>query len=418
MNILVVGNGFDLAHDLPTRYSDFLDFMTLYITKNYPGWQKLGTDPFHDGNNYFQCYNSIIADALRKISKNSKVRILFNNYEEIFKELMLKEKSLEKFYLNSFFRYCLGVYSYKKNFDSEFNWVDIEEEISHFLISFQSKSFTKASLKSTSIQLPFIYGDSYTIIPFFIPTVYQALKSKNIPMELLRKEIFTCLFEELEAFSLILKIYLKVVSEYSKEHLEKKFQINAENAFEATEGICINRIVSFNYTDTVKIYTPNAPVHFVNGNLNNSKIILGIENPVPEPEKNNSNVDDIAFFFKNVQRVLYNMFYDYRNWIPYTNPFVVENEDKSKSNVYTGTNIYIIGHSLAVSDKYILTDLMTDVNTVTIYYHDKKDMEDKIRNLYKILGDLKFSQHVNNNTARPFIKLVNQSEITIEKAKT
>lgn len=24
MNILVIGNGFDLAHDLPTRYSDFL----------------------------------------------------------------------------------------------------------------------------------------------------------------------------------------------------------------------------------------------------------------------------------------------------------------------------------------------------------------------------------------------------------
>lgn len=235
-------------------------------------------------------------------------------------------------------------------------------------------------------------------------------------MELLRKEIFTCLFEELEAFSLILKIYLKVVSEYSKEHLEKKFQINAEDDFEATEGIFINRIVSFNYTDTVKIYTPNAPVHFVNGNLDNSKIILGIENPVPE--KNNSTVDDITFFFKNAQRVLYNMFYDYRNWIPYTAPFTVKNKDKSKSKPYIGTNIYIIGHSLAVSDKYILTDLMTDVNTVTIYYHDKKDMEDKIRNLYKILGDLKFSQHVNNNTARPSIKLVNQSEITIKKAKT
>ena len=411
MNILVVGNGFDLAHELPTRYSDFLDFMTLYITKNYPNWKNWGTNSFHDENNNFKHYNSILWNTLSKISKNSKVHILFNEYEENFKELMLKEKSLEKFYLNSFFLYCLGVYSYKKNFDSEFNWVDIEEEISHFLISFQSKSFTKDSLKLTSIQLPFLYGDSYTTIPFFIPTVYQALKSKNIPMELLRKEIFTCLFRELEVFSLLLKIYLKAVSEYSKEHLEKIFKINAEDDFEATEGIFINRIVSFNYTDTVKIYTPNAPVHFVNGNLDNNKIILGIENP--SPEKNNSVIDDIVSFFKNVQRVQYHMFYDYKNWIPYTSPLIVENEDKSKSKVYTSTNIYIIGHSLALSDKYILTDLMTDVNTVTIYYHDKKDMEDKIRNLYKILGDKKFSQHVNNNTARPSINLVNQSEITI-----
>ena len=26
MNILVIGNGFDLAHELPTKYTDFLDF--------------------------------------------------------------------------------------------------------------------------------------------------------------------------------------------------------------------------------------------------------------------------------------------------------------------------------------------------------------------------------------------------------
>lgn len=30
MNILVIGNGFDLAHELPTRYSDFLNFVKSY----------------------------------------------------------------------------------------------------------------------------------------------------------------------------------------------------------------------------------------------------------------------------------------------------------------------------------------------------------------------------------------------------
>ncbi len=34
MNILVIGNGFDLAHGLPTKYGDFLDRIKLieYIT--------------------------------------------------------------------------------------------------------------------------------------------------------------------------------------------------------------------------------------------------------------------------------------------------------------------------------------------------------------------------------------------------
>ena len=42
MNILVVGNGFDLAHGLPTKYSDFLDFITLYITKYHSDWSRWG----------------------------------------------------------------------------------------------------------------------------------------------------------------------------------------------------------------------------------------------------------------------------------------------------------------------------------------------------------------------------------------
>ena len=30
MNILVIGNGFDLAHHMPTQYSDFLDFVKAF----------------------------------------------------------------------------------------------------------------------------------------------------------------------------------------------------------------------------------------------------------------------------------------------------------------------------------------------------------------------------------------------------
>ena len=38
MNIIVIGNGFDIAHNLPTKYTDFLEFVKVirYIlnTKN------------------------------------------------------------------------------------------------------------------------------------------------------------------------------------------------------------------------------------------------------------------------------------------------------------------------------------------------------------------------------------------------
>ena len=30
MNILIIGNGFDLAHGLPTKYADFLKFIDFF----------------------------------------------------------------------------------------------------------------------------------------------------------------------------------------------------------------------------------------------------------------------------------------------------------------------------------------------------------------------------------------------------
>lgn len=32
MNILIVGNGFDLAHGLPTKYADFLKFIDFFTS--------------------------------------------------------------------------------------------------------------------------------------------------------------------------------------------------------------------------------------------------------------------------------------------------------------------------------------------------------------------------------------------------
>ena len=37
MNILVLGNGFDLAHGLPTGYKDFLRFTDAFVEYNQTG---------------------------------------------------------------------------------------------------------------------------------------------------------------------------------------------------------------------------------------------------------------------------------------------------------------------------------------------------------------------------------------------
>ena len=49
MNILVIGNGFDIAHGLPTKYSDFLNFIRKYYQfKNADEISKLDEEKFKD----------------------------------------------------------------------------------------------------------------------------------------------------------------------------------------------------------------------------------------------------------------------------------------------------------------------------------------------------------------------------------
>lgn len=58
MNILVIGNGFDLAHDLPTSYSDVLNFLqAINITSKWRG-EKNEFINTHLSNKNFNSYVS------------------------------------------------------------------------------------------------------------------------------------------------------------------------------------------------------------------------------------------------------------------------------------------------------------------------------------------------------------------------
>ena len=403
MNTLVVGNGFDLAHGLPTRYSDFLDYVTLYIMKYEVSRRRRLEKMWGDSVAYWKDYTPILENIYDNITKNSKVENLFNETSEQFKA-MIEEKLLKEFYKNTFVRYYLYAYHYKQTFDREFNWIDIENELLNFLTELHAKEIIQNTLEGLSVQLLQRQNDTPIYILFYMPTIYDALKSKEIPPEFFRKAVFDRLFKELEDFSSLLKFYLKLLQENFKR--DKIFQINAKDIDGGYHGIFIDGIVSFNYTDTARMYAPEAKFHFINGSLNDEKIILGVENPSSKKTRDYCN-DDIHFFFKNVQRVLYDFSYDYRKHYKQGGSALMNLNGKKQ--LVNGNHVYIMGHSLALSDKYILTDLMMNSTDVMIYYYSDQDKYDKIANLYALLGDELFSKHVNNPAGSPFIRLVDQS---------
>ena len=65
MNILVIGNGFDLAHGLPTKYTDFLYFCNV-VKEIIKGNKLNGIIPQENGD-YTEWVNGI--DKIKEIGR-------------------------------------------------------------------------------------------------------------------------------------------------------------------------------------------------------------------------------------------------------------------------------------------------------------------------------------------------------------
>ena len=113
MNIIVIGNGFDIAHNLPTKYTDFLEFVKVirYIlnTKNMNDidWGK--TNP----------------QIKRIVTDNT------DNTGNIRKNLFSKEKVWKNLLDNNFWI----EYFLQNDMHGKENWIDFESEISYVIQS-------------------------------------------------------------------------------------------------------------------------------------------------------------------------------------------------------------------------------------------------------------------------------------------
>ena len=397
--ILVVGNGFDLAHGLPTKYNDFLYFLVLCIDA-FSDWKKLDGD---DGNQkYYECEQVAIHNILQNDSENDSVKKIFDENRKNI-EKILKSKSMKNhFSENDLLKYMICVYANKQNFNCEFQWIDVEDELMRFVKYFNVSNIIHVGNK---IYLePKINGKT-----FYCMDISQHLETlSDIPKDKLKSKVFEYIFKNLEQFSSLLKMYLKLVMDkfHAKNELHFKFSSNVQNDF------YFSHIISFNYTNTSTIYNSKAKIYYVNGCLKDKNIILGIENPFSS-DSNEYLDDNVHLFFKNVQRILYDFKYKHNTWFKKSNndfyPKYGDLKIKDKSR-----DVYIVGHSLALSDKYILLDIFEQSDNITIFYYNDDDKKSKITNLYKILGDEKFYKYVNNNSAKHKIVLKSQSSIELK----
>ena len=217
---------------------------------------------------------------------------------------------------------------------------------------------------------------------------------ENLKEEITYKQLIMRLEDDLDKLIRSLEIYL----------VEYVGLIDGVEKCTAIQGINPDYILSFNYTNTYeRIYGIGKKVeyNYIHGKVDKSNtietnnMVLGIDEYL-EPERMNKEIRFIGFK-KYYQRICKGTGCEYKNWIykmkesaksievklrneyPAQIPFIKFTNDARH-------NLYIFGHSLDVTDKDILRELILNDNIhTTIFYMDKNDLKRKIANLVKVI---------------------------------
>jgi len=459
MKILIIGNGFDLAHGLPTKYTDFLSRTQEFL----------------------RCHSNCIDNDLE--TTNDLLQALRpNNMEEEFAQRTQNNAWL-KYFINK----------HQNNGLKEAKWIDFEREIQNVISGFE-KEYIETSTKNNKPSITIC--PSQTNLHCFINTFNsfrgfpENVVSKNNEtisiVESLVEEFIEFLFQELRNLTRAFEIYCdSFINQITEAHAEKHDLKNlAAQIYELQEKISalrsardakfelyekeknwgvtnllwdnmeekekhdskvllleedydktnkdyhkamkdqadarkkyspyltlqkhdFNFVLSFNYTNTFEtLYrTPKIGFCYIHGKaqLNSSKtdMILGIDEALKTEEENSV----LAFvkFKKYFQRIFYQTGSEYMDWIN----FILDSQQDSSAK----HEICIVGHSLGASDhevfRYFFNTLQQAKNNkskvqISIFYHDERSKIDLIKRMIEIIGRDKLTECVygSNRTIR------------------
>ena len=173
-------------------------------------------------------------------------------------------------------------------------------------------------------------------------------------------------------------------------------------------GLKVDKVLSFNYTNTYeRLYGKDIQdieydyIHGkadINHDVDSCQMVLGIDEYLPEGERD-KNTEFIQFkkFFQRIYKKTGIVYYD---WV---SDFYFEQRNgfrNSESSMET-FKVYIIGHSLDITDKDILEAvmLMNDNKTI-IFHHDQDALGKQIANLVKVIGQDNLISMVHGSNAR------------------
>lgn len=366
--LFIIGNGFDLAHGLPTSYGHFIDD----FWKNFRN--KCKTDEYKKiifTNDAYDRYYKNYSDIQNYNDIKFNLKQYSNEYGYVFDENKVTCSSQDQIifqFNNIFFKIICD-----KSIE---NWVDIENLYYSILKSIADGSYIK----------------------YYYPYGIQQL---NNEFEQVKVLLETYLQEKVEDTNVIPDVFnlFKIEStfnkyslEFSKDDYKELEEFYNEYHLDLEEGKnVLNYFLNFNYTRTIDSYIKktkdykeyrdfgvftNLQIH---GRLSdkNNLVNFGFGDEMDDDYKRIENLNDNEYL-KNFKSFQYLQNSNYKKLLDfiYTNKF----------------QVVILGHSCGLSDRTLLNTIFehTNCRSIKVYYHQKNDGSD---NYTEIIQNI--SRHFN-----------------------
>ena len=373
--IILIGNGFDLAHGLPTRYKDFINW-------------------------YWHNWINRLKNSKKIIEKDKlcsfQLTKYYNHWSHYFDTMINMHRGKTDYEIinelrSNQYNYCNAVFcKFINNISLSINtkgWVDIENEYYKLLKSLLILS--EKAPESLTEKAKKLNDELECLKSHLIEYLKQVQDRFLINDKNINPEIENLIFEPINDRDMSLA---------AKEQI----RINKGGAFiDDMYGWHPDKIMilNFNYTKTTEFNYihkfSEIKINYIHGDLSNPEsIIFGYGDELDDDFKKIRETNDNNLL-NEIKSVRYMEATNYRELLEFI-----------ESDLF---QIYIMGHSCGNSDRTLLNTLFEHKNCVTIkpFYHEREDGSDDylniVQNIMRNFNDMKMMRDkvVNKTFCQP-----------------
>lgn len=378
-DLLILGNGFDLACGYKTSYDDFYNFLKLAVKANTSVFLTNFNSQFPQIQ--YECAQELLIKFKNLIDNDFKENIFikyFLNYNANLNSWVAFEKELlciVKGY-DAFFE-ALKNYDRAGSYCCDFTWkVKNNSEALRLFIFIKSCKY---------YQLENIINDpNVTQFDFLITELTNLTPIQwRVEVEKYIDNFIDYLYEELKAFSELFAVYLHIVTLQDPNNEEFNFKAD--------------KIINFNYTNTYNKKHKSekeVDVCYLNGSITGEidNIVFGFNS---DENFKNSGLDILSKSSQRIDKLT--DFTTLKKFLP------------EETAIWSEFKIGVYGHSLDKADKDTLNMIFSNYKnaTIDIYYLNDKSKKALISNIKNILSQSKFNV-LSANQQINFISCSNQ----------